>query len=85
VQRSAAVAVLRSLAAKRYHYGQAVREMKAILPAIFGLATLLCCCWNLYRKNIDFLPNQKDKVEVTVIGPDGQVIRPVAAAPKDRQ
>ena len=56
--------------------------MKAKLPALVCFVAILYCGWRIYRREAEFIESQKYKVEITVTGPDGQVIRPIARAPK---
>jgi len=61
--------------------------VRASIPAYTCLVALLYCSWMLYRARNSYFPlNAGDKVEVTitVTGPDGQIIKPVARAPGQR-
>jgi hypothetical protein len=45
---------------------------------------LLYCCWTAYRARKSYFPlNSADKVKVTITvrGPDGEIIEPIARDP----
>ncbi len=57
--------------------------MKATVPALIGFAVFLYCCWMVHRsRHSYFPPDTTYKVEVTVTGPDGKIIKPIARAPR---
>ncbi|HLK66303.1 MAG TPA: hypothetical protein VKU19_22870 [Bryobacteraceae bacterium] len=61
--------------------------MRASILAYGCLFGLLYCTWMLYRARNSYFPlNSEDKVEVTitVTGPDGRIIKPIARAPGQR-
>jgi hypothetical protein len=56
--------------------------MKASIPATACLIALLYCNWRLVQaKHSYFPPGAHYKVDVTVHGPDGEIIPPVAPSP----
>jgi hypothetical protein len=55
--------------------------MKAIIPCFLALVVLLHCCWMIHRIRTDFLFDKKFRVEITVYGPDGNVIPAIGRAP----
>jgi hypothetical protein len=59
--------------------------MKAIVPCFLCLVVLLHCCWTIHRAQTDFLFNKKFHVEITVYGPDGNVIPAIGRAPVQQQ
>ena len=59
--------------------------MKAAIPAALCFVSLLYCCWRVHRSRGDFDPDKGYKVEVVVHGPDGQIIPPIARAPRRAQ
>ncbi len=61
--------------------------MRASIPAYACIVALLYCCWVVHRARNSYFPlNSVDKVEVTitVTGPDGKIIKPIARAPGQR-
>jgi hypothetical protein len=61
-----------------------VRNVRATVPAYLCLIAIVYCSWELYRARNSYFPlNSQSKVEVTVTvtGPDGRVIKPIARAP----
>jgi hypothetical protein len=59
--------------------------MRARIPAVACLIALLYCNWRLYQaKHSYFPPGAHYKVEVTVTGPDGEIIPAVARRPTPR-
>jgi hypothetical protein len=61
--------------------------VRASIPAYGCMVALLYCCWVVHRARNSYFPlNTADKVEVTitVTGPDGKIIKPIARAPGQR-
>jgi len=61
--------------------------VRALIPAYGCLIALLYCCWVVHRASSSYFPlNSESKVEVTitVTGPDGKIIKPIARAPGQR-
>jgi hypothetical protein len=61
--------------------------VRAKIPAYVCLFALLYCSWMVHQARSSYFPlNSEDKVEVTitVTGPDGRVIKPIARAPGKR-
>jgi hypothetical protein len=50
--------------------------MKATVPAMIGLIVLSLCSWRVHLGIVNRL-KKTDRVEITVFGPDGQIIRPI--------
>jgi hypothetical protein len=58
--------------------------VRATIPAYVFLVVTLYCCWRVHLARSSYFPlNSADKVEVTitVTGPDGKIIKPIARAP----
>jgi hypothetical protein len=61
--------------------------VRATVPAYICLVALLYCCWMFHRARNSYFPlNSVDKVvvTVTVTGPDGKIIQPIARLPGQR-
>jgi hypothetical protein len=57
--------------------------VKTIIPAVIGLYIFAHSCWMIHRGRSSYSPpNTTYKVEITVTGPDGQIIKPIARAPR---
>jgi hypothetical protein len=57
--------------------------VKASVPAAISFAVLLYCCWMVHRSRSSYFPPDTTyKVEVTVTGPDGKIIKPIARVPR---
>ena len=57
--------------------------VKSGIPALICFVAFLYCCWMVYRSRNAYFPVDKSyKVEVTVHGPDGEIIKPIARAPR---
>jgi hypothetical protein len=50
--------------------------MKAAVPAIAGLIVFSFCSWRVHQDAVNRLATP-DRVEITVYGPDGKIIRPI--------
>ena len=50
--------------------------MKATVPVMIGLIVLSMCSWRVHLDAVNRL-KKTDSVEITVFGPDGQIIRPI--------
>jgi hypothetical protein len=51
--------------------------MKAAVPVIVGLIVLSFCSWRVHQDAVNGL-SKPDSVEITVYGPDGNIIRPIS-------
>jgi hypothetical protein len=54
----------------------ALKEMKAVVPAIVGVIVFSFCTWRVHQDAVNRL-KQPDRVDITVYGPDGTIIPPV--------
>ena len=58
--------------------------MKATIAGYLCLIAMVYCCWMVHRAQKSYFPlNSADKVQVTVTvtGPDGKIIEPIARDP----
>jgi hypothetical protein len=53
-----------------------VRAMKASVPVVVGLIVFSICSWRVHQEAVNRL-EKTDSVEITVYGPDGEIIRPI--------
>jgi len=50
--------------------------MKAMVPVMVGFIVLSFCSWRVHQESVNRL-KKRDSVEITVYGPDGNIIRPL--------
>jgi hypothetical protein len=50
--------------------------MKASVPVVVGLIVFSICSWRVHQEAVNRL-EKTDSVEITVYGPDGEIIRPI--------